>query len=66
MKYEKWPLEYKYKDLEPYIDKKTVCIHYTKHLQTYVDKLNKAIEEERYSEFKKERLDMLKTYDKWG
>ena len=44
MKYEKWPLEYKYKDLEPYIDKKTVCIHYTKHLQAYVDKLNKAVE----------------------
>ena len=49
MKYDKWPLEYKFKDLEPYIDKKTVCIHYTKHLQTYVDKLNKAIEG--YEEF---------------
>ncbi|MGN0144990.1 MAG: superoxide dismutase [Clostridium sp.] len=44
MKYDKWPLEYKFKSLEPYIDRKTVCIHYTKHLQTYVDKLNKAIE----------------------
>ena len=49
MNYDKWPLEYKFKDLEPYIDKKTVCIHYTKHLQTYVDKLNKAIEG--YEEF---------------
>ena len=44
MKYDKWPLEYKFKDLEPYIDRKTVCIHYTKHLQWYVDKLNKALE----------------------
>lgn len=44
MKYDKWPLEYKYKDLEPYIDRKTVYIHYTKHLQSYVDKLNKVLE----------------------
>ena len=44
MKYDKWSLQYKYKDLEPYIDTETVCIHYTKHLQGYVDKLNKVIE----------------------
>ena len=44
MKYDKWPLTYKYKDLEPYIDTETVCIHYTKHLQGYVDKLNKVLE----------------------
>ena len=44
MKYDKWPLQYKYKDLEPYIDTETVCIHYTKHLQGYVDKLNKILE----------------------
>lgn len=44
MKYDKWPLEYKFKDLEPYIDRKTVYIHYTKHLQSYVDKLNKVLE----------------------
>ena len=44
MKYDKWSLQYKYKDLEPYIDTETVCIHYTKHLQGYVDKLNKIIE----------------------
>ncbi|MDU2898426.1 MAG: peptide chain release factor 1 [Finegoldia magna] len=44
MKYDKWPLQYKYKDLEPYIDTETVCIHYTKHLQGYVDKLNKVLE----------------------
>ena len=44
MRYDKWTLQYKYKDLEPYIDTETVCIHYTKHLQGYVDKLNKVIE----------------------
>lgn len=49
MKYDKWPLEYRFKDLEPYIDRETVCIHYTKHLQSYVDKLNKVIEG--YEEF---------------
>ena len=32
MKYDKWPLQYRYSDLEPYIDRETVCIHYTKHL----------------------------------
>lgn len=44
MKFDKVPLKYKYRDLQPCIDKETVCIHYTKHLQTYVDKLNKALE----------------------
>lgn len=44
MKFDKVPLQYKYRDLQPWIDKETVCIHYTKHLQTYVDKLNKALE----------------------
>ena len=24
MKYDKWPLEYRFKDLEPYIDRETV------------------------------------------
>lgn len=49
MKYDKWPLEYRFKDLEPYIDRKTVYYHYTKHLQAYVDKLNKVLEG--YEEF---------------
>jgi Fe-Mn family superoxide dismutase len=30
--------------LEPYIDEQTMRIHHTKHHQTYVDKLNVAIE----------------------
>lgn len=37
-------LKYKYSDLEPYIDEETMRIHHTKHHQTYVDKLNAALE----------------------
>ena len=38
------PLPYAFDALEPYIDAKTMEIHYTKHHQGYVDKLNAAIE----------------------
>jgi Fe-Mn family superoxide dismutase len=37
-------LPYGYDALEPYIDAKTMEIHYTKHHQTYVDKLNATLE----------------------
>lgn len=39
-------LSYAYDALEPYIDKQTMEIHHTKHHQTYVDKLNAALEGE--------------------
>lgn len=38
------PLGYAYDALEPYIDAKTMEIHYTKHHAGYVKKLNVAIE----------------------
>jgi Fe-Mn family superoxide dismutase len=44
MKHTLPPLPYAYDALEPYIDAKTMEIHYTKHHQTYVDKLNAALE----------------------
>ncbi|MGV1005010.1 MAG: superoxide dismutase [Candidatus Nanopelagicales bacterium] len=37
-------LPYAYDALEPFIDAQTMEIHYTKHHQTYVDKLNAALE----------------------
>lgn len=43
MIYDKIELSYSYNGLEPYIDEETVRIHYTKHLQVYVDKLNNIL-----------------------
>jgi Fe-Mn family superoxide dismutase len=37
------PLPYAYDALEPHIDARTMEIHYSKHHQTYVDKLNAAL-----------------------
>jgi len=37
-------LPYSFDAFEPYIDAKTMEIHHGKHHQTYVDKLNKALE----------------------
>lgn len=43
-KYELPQLPYNYDALEPYIDARTMEIHYTKHHQTYTDKFNTALE----------------------
>jgi superoxide dismutase, Fe-Mn family len=37
-------LPYEYSALEPHIDAQTMEIHYTKHHQAYIDKLNAALE----------------------
>ena len=39
------PLPYAYNALEPFIDEKTMHLHHDRHLQTYIDNLNKLIEE---------------------
>lgn len=51
------PLPYPYGFLEPYIDSKTMEIHHDKHHQTYVDKLNAALE--KYPELQKKKVNEL-------
>ena len=56
-------LPYSYDALEPYIDTKTMEIHYTKHHQAYIDKLNAALE--KYPEFQNKKVeDLLKELNK--
>jgi Fe-Mn family superoxide dismutase len=43
--FENPPLPYAYDALEPFIDTKTMHLHHDRHLQTYVDNLNKALED---------------------
>ena len=51
------PLPYAYDALEPFIDAKTMEIHHSKHVQTYVDNLNKALENQPdYQSWPLERL----------
>ena len=44
MTYELPELGYAYEALEPHIDAQTMKIHHTKHHQTYITKLNEAVE----------------------
>lgn len=57
MKYELPKMPYAYEALEPYIDAKTMEIHYTKHHQAYTDKLNAALE--KYPEIADKPLEEL-------
>jgi Fe-Mn family superoxide dismutase len=43
MKFELPKLSYSYDALEPYLDAETMEIHYSKHHQTYLDKLNEVL-----------------------
>ena len=55
------PLPYAYDALEPYVDEATMHFHHDKHLKTYVDNLNKALELSSIS-----HLDIGDTFDKAG
>lgn len=57
MKHELPKLDYGYDALEPYIDAKTMEIHYTKHHQSYIDKLNAALE--KYPELQEKSVEEL-------
>lgn len=48
MAYQLPELDYAYDALEPHIDAQTMEIHYSRHHQTYVDKLNAAIDSASY------------------
>ena len=55
--FELLPLPYPTDSLEPSIDKQTMEIHHGKHVQTYVDNLNKALEPHtQYHSWSLERL----------
>lgn len=43
MKYEPVALGYAFDELEPYIDERTMELHYTKHYQTYINNLNDVL-----------------------
>src|SRR5579864_8023250 len=63
MKYELPKLAYAYDALEPYIDARTMEIHYTKHHQTYVNKLNEALEKAPPEVAEKPLEELLRTID---
>ncbi len=42
------PLPYEYSDLEPFIDTRTVGIHYNNHYKGYLNRLNSLLDKENY------------------
>lgn len=53
-------LPYAYHSLEPFIDQRTMYFHHDKHLKTYIDNLNKALES--YPEYQTWTLEELLTH----
>lgn len=54
------PLPYAYDALEPYIDARTMMLHYNRHLQTYVDNLNRILKN--YPQYQSFSLEGLLLY----
>ena len=61
--YELPKLGFEYSALEPHIDAQTMGIHYSKHHQAYVDKLNKALAENNVMGIK--LIDLIKNISKY-
>lgn len=51
------PLPYPYDALEPYIDARTMEIHYSRHYQGYIDNLNSALQ--KYPEFAQKPIEII-------
>lgn len=51
------PLPYSYDALEPYLDARTIEVHYDKHHRGYVNKFNKAVEG--YPELQKKPIEQV-------
>jgi len=62
-KFELPPLPYPYNAMEPYIDEKTMQLHHDKHLQTYINNLNTALE--KYPEYRTWPLEKLIKNANW-
>ncbi len=55
--YQEMKLPYAYDALEPFIDTKTVGLHYEKHYRNYLNKLNQLLQKNHYkNEYSKEEL----------
>lgn len=53
--YKKVNLKYKYDDLEPYIDRNTLYVHYNNHYLKYLSNLNELVKDD-YNNYTKEQL----------
>ncbi|MCL2354507.1 MAG: superoxide dismutase [Oscillospiraceae bacterium] len=62
-KFKLMPLPYSYNALEPYIDTLTMELHHDRHLKTYVDNLNTALE--KYPEYQMWSLEKLIMNANW-
>lgn len=57
-------LKYEYSDLEPYIDTRTIGIHYNNHYLGYLNRLNKILSENNY-DFKYSLSELLEHIDEF-